>query len=71
MLISGDADTRCNPMHSRKMAAKLQAATTSGNQILLDYKPTWGHAPLQPLSIRIEALTDRLAFICHELGVSV
>ena len=29
LLISGDADTRCNPMHARKMAARLQAATSS------------------------------------------
>jgi len=71
LLISGDADTRCNPMHARKMAARLQRATSSGRPILLDYKPTWGHAPLQPLSRRIEALTDRIAFICHELGVGV
>lgn len=71
LLISGDADTRCNPMHARKMAARLQAATSSGRPILLDYKPTWGHAPLQPLTRRIEALTDRLAFICHELNVCV
>jgi len=67
LLISGDADDRCNPMHARKMTARLQAATTSGKPILLDYKATWGHAPLQPLTGRIEALTDRLAFICHEL----
>jgi prolyl oligopeptidase len=71
LLISGDADTRCNPMHARKMAARLQAATTSDHPILLDYKPAWGHTPVQPLSVRIEALTDRLAFICYELGVEV
>ncbi len=71
LLISGDADTRCNPMHARKMAARLQAANTSANPILLDYKPTWGHMPVQPLSSKIKALTDRLAFLCHELGVKV
>jgi len=27
--------------------------------------------PVQPLSIKIEALTDRLAFILRELGVDV
>ncbi len=69
MLISGDADTRCNPMHARKMAARLQVANRSEDPILLDYKPDWGHTPVQPLSIKIEALTDRLAFLCHELGV--
>jgi prolyl oligopeptidase len=71
MLISGDADTRCNPMHTRKMAARMQTASTSGHPILLDYRPGWGHTPVQPLSTRIEALSDRLAFVCHELEVQV
>lgn len=71
MLISGDADTRCNPMHARKMTARLQAGISSGHPILLDYKPGWGHMPVQALSTKIEALTDRLGFICHELGVQV
>jgi prolyl oligopeptidase len=69
LLISGDADTRCNPMHARKMAARLQAANRSEHPILLDYKPDWGHTPVQPLSTKIDALSDRLAFICHELGI--
>ena len=71
MLISGDADTRCNPMHARKMTARLQTATNSGRPILLDYQPARGHVPVQPLSTKIEALTDRLAFICHELGIPI
>jgi prolyl oligopeptidase len=71
LLISGDADTRCNPMHARKMTARLQAATTSDHPILLDYKTAWGHTPVQPRSVRLDALTDRLAFVCHELGVAV
>ena len=71
LLISGDADTRCNPMHARKMAARLQAANHSEHPILLDYKPDWGHTPVQPLSVKIDALSDRLAFICYELGIHV
>jgi prolyl oligopeptidase len=71
LLISGHADTRCNPMHARKMAARLQAATSSSRPVLLDYKPAWGHTPVQPLSAKIEAITDRLAFICHELSIQV
>jgi prolyl oligopeptidase len=66
MFVSGDADTRCNPMHARKMVAKLQAAG-SLRPILLDYRAGWGHTPAQPLTRRIEALTDRLAFLSHEL----
>jgi prolyl oligopeptidase len=69
LLISGDADTRCNPMHARKMAARLQAVTGSTCTVLLDYKSAWGHTPVQPFSTKVEALTDRLAFVCHELGV--
>jgi prolyl oligopeptidase len=71
LLISGDADTRCNPMHARKMVARLQAATISTRPVLLDYKAAWGHTPVQPFSTKIEALTDRLTFVCHELGVHV
>jgi prolyl oligopeptidase len=71
LLISGDADTRCNPMHARKMAARLQKANHSEHPILLDYKTNWGHSPVQPLSTKIDALTDRLAFLCHELRVHV
>jgi prolyl oligopeptidase len=69
-IISGDLDRTCNPMHARKMVARLQVATNSERPILLDYKPHWGHVAAQPLTGRIEALTDRLAFICHELGVA-
>jgi prolyl oligopeptidase len=71
LLISGDADTRCNPMHARKMAARLQAANRSEHPILLDYRANWGHTPVQPLGTRIDALTDRLAFLCHELQVEI
>jgi protease II len=71
LIISGDSDTRCNPMHARKMTALLQSATGSGRPVLLDYRPGWGHMPVQPFSAKTEALTDRLAFICRELGIHV
>lgn len=69
LLISGDADTRCNPMHARKMAARLQAANASSHPTLLDYQSKWGHTPVQPFTKKIDAVTDRLAFVCHELGI--
>jgi prolyl oligopeptidase len=71
LLISGDADTRCNPMHVRKMVAALQSATASGRPVLMQYTRNWGHVAVQPLTARIEALTQRLAFICHELGIEI
>jgi prolyl oligopeptidase len=71
LFVSGDADTRCNPMHVRKMTARMQAATASGNPILLDYKGNWGHTAVQPMDTKVGALTDRLAFVCHELRIPV
>lgn len=67
LLVSGDADTRCNPLHARKMAARLQGSTSSARPVLLDYRQSWGHVPVQPLTRRIDALTDRISFLYHEL----
>ena len=69
MICSGDADQTCNPLHARKMVARLQAANSSSSPILLDYSMHRGHSPVLPLSERIEALTDRVAFICDQLGL--
>jgi len=71
LLISGDADRRCDAAHARKMAARLQQASTSGLPVLLDYSMERGHSPTLPLAQRIESLTDRLAFLCEQLGVEV
>jgi prolyl oligopeptidase len=71
MIVSGDADRNCNPLHARKMTARLQAANASSYPIFLDYSPFRGHSPVLPLSVRIEALTDRMAFLCDQLRVPV
>ncbi len=66
MIVSGDADRNCNPLHARKMTARLQAANASDHPIFLDYSKFRGHSPVLPLSERIEALTDRMAFLCDQ-----
>jgi prolyl oligopeptidase len=71
MIVSGDADRNCNPLHARKMTARLQAATSSGLPVLLDYSPFRGHSPVLPLSERVEALTDRMTFLCDQLRLTV
>ncbi|HET8922534.1 MAG TPA: prolyl oligopeptidase family serine peptidase [Candidatus Acidoferrum sp.] len=70
MIVSGDADRNCNPLHARKMTARLQAANASPYPVFLDYSPFRGHSPVLPLSERIEALTDRMAFLCDQLQLS-
>lgn len=71
MIVSGDADRNCNPLHARKMTARLQAANSSGLPIFLDYSPFRGHSPVLPLSERVEALTDRMAFLSEQLQLTV
>jgi prolyl oligopeptidase len=71
MIVSGDADRNCNPLHARKMTARLQAANVSAQPIFLDYSRFRGHSPVLPFSERIEALTDRMAFLCDQLQLSV
>jgi len=71
MIVSGDADRNCNPLHARKMTARLQAANASDHPIFLDYNKFRGHSPVMPLSERIEALTDRMAFLCDQLQLSI
>jgi prolyl oligopeptidase len=69
LIVSGDADQNCNPLHARKFTAKLQAANTSPFPVILDYSRHRGHSPVLPLTERINALTDRLAFLCDQLQV--
>lgn len=71
MIVSGDADQNCNPFHARKMTARLQAANTSTHPILLEYSRFRGHSPVLPLSERVDALTDRMAFLCWNLELIV
>jgi prolyl oligopeptidase len=67
MMISGDSDQKCNPLHARKMTARLQAANASERPIFLDYSKFRGHSPVLPLQVRVDALTDRMAFLSDQL----
>jgi len=71
LIISGDADRHCNSLHARKMAARLQMASSSAHPVLLSYSQYRGHSPVLPLSDRIDALTDRMAFLCDQLQIEI
>jgi prolyl oligopeptidase len=71
MFVTGDKDDRCNPAHVRKMVARLQGRFAQIHPVIVDYSEERGHAPVMPLSTRIDALTHRIAFLCNELGVDV
>lgn len=71
LFVSGDKDTVCDPAHTRKMAARLQGRSVQSNPILVDYSPNRGHTAVLPLSVRIDALTRRIAFLCHQLKIAI
>jgi prolyl oligopeptidase len=71
LFVTGDKDDRCNPAHVRKMAARLQDGAKQHSPILVDYSAERGHSPVLPLSVRVDALTRRLAFLCRELAIEV
>jgi prolyl oligopeptidase len=70
LFLTGANDPRVNPMHSRKMTARLQAATSSGLPVLLRTSSNSGHIN-RSLNERIEFTADVYAFLLHELGVAV
>jgi prolyl oligopeptidase len=71
LVVSGDRDQNCNPLHSRKLTARLQQANNSQRPVLLDYSHLRGHSPVLPFSVRVESLTNRLAFMCEQLKLDV
>ena len=69
MLTQGDLDTRVPPLQARKMAARLQAATSSALPVILDYDPRTGHAGGRTFSRNVRNTAMELAFLLGQLGV--
>lgn len=69
LLLTGEKDGRVNPAHSRKMAARLQAATKSSRPILLRTSGSTGHGAGTPFSARVAELADVYSFLFDQLGV--
>ena len=66
---TGANDPRVDPMHSRKMTARLQGAASSGRAILLRTSSETGHGLATPLSGQIEESVHYHAFLLSELGL--
>ncbi len=69
LLTTGANDGRVNPAQSRKMAARLQAATASDLPILFRSTASAGHGIGSSLKDRIAEQADILAFLLDQLGV--
>ena len=68
-MATGETDGRVNPMHSRKMIARLQAATSSGRPIYLSINAHAGHGIGSSLSIKVNQTADLYAFLFDQLGM--
>jgi prolyl oligopeptidase len=69
LMMTGANDPRVDPMQSRKMIARLQAANPGGTY-LLRTSANAGHGVGASLNQRIEEDVDRFAFLFHNLGVT-
>jgi prolyl oligopeptidase len=69
LMPTGENDHRVNPMQSRKMLARLQAAYSSGHAILLRTSSSAGHGIGTALDETIEENADVFSFLFDQLGV--
>jgi prolyl oligopeptidase len=70
-MATGETDGRVNPAHSRKMIARLQAATGSGRPVFLSINAHAGHGIGSALSIRVNQEADIYAFLFDQLGMKL
>jgi prolyl oligopeptidase len=73
LFMTGDTDTRVDPMHAKKMAALMQAEAKNGasqqKPILLRIETKAGHGQGKPVTKQIEENTDMYSFLFWQLGV--
>ena len=67
--LAGEQDGRVNPAHSRKMTARLQAATGSNRPVILRLSAASGHGMGTSLTERIAQKADVFAFLFDQLGM--
>ena len=71
LFLTGANDPRVNPANSRKMTARLQAATSSHSPVLLRTSSTSGHGVDTGLDERIEENADMWAFLFGQFGLQM
>jgi prolyl oligopeptidase len=69
LLEAAESDSRVDALHARKMAARLQADTVSGQPILLRLETRAGHGAGKPRGKVLEELTDSWIFLFWQLGM--
>ena len=67
---TGDADTRVDPLHARKMTALVQASTGSDKPVMLLYDTKAGHSGGRSYDKIITDLVDQFSFLFWQLGMA-
>ena len=65
---TAEGDTRVDPLHARKMAARLQAETGSDRPVLLRIESRAGHGAGKPISKRVDESALIYTFLLWQLG---
>jgi prolyl oligopeptidase len=71
LFVTGDADTRVDPLHARKMTALMQASTGSDLPVLLRYDTKFGHSQALPVKQVVEDSAHDLHFLMWQLGLKI
>ncbi len=71
MILTSDSDSRVDPLHARKMIARLQAANASSHPQLLRFEFEAGHGAGTPTWKRAERYTDIYSFIAEQLHMQL
>jgi prolyl oligopeptidase len=69
LLEGAESDSRVDALHARKMAARLQATSSSEKPILLRLETKAGHGAGKPRAKILDELTDVWSFIYWQLGL--
>ena len=71
LLLAAESDSRVDPAHARKFAARIQAATSTPEErpMLLRVETRAGHGQGKPASKQADELADSWAFIGWQLGL--
>ena len=70
LFMTGESDTRVDPLHAKKMAALLQAEAANGEDrpILLRIETKAGHGAGKPITKLVDELTDVYSFLWGAAG---
>ena len=71
LFITGDSDTRVDPLHARKMTALMQYSGDGSSPMLLDYDTKAGHSGGGSLTKTIDDQTTALSFVVWQLDMKI